>query len=363
VSLVQPAALSLLGIVSFHRNVYRIWQPLAAIMMCWIVFDWCVPTVESLTAAAAGGTTTPAALSLGARKMAGICWWVAWTFFLAKLRLWWAVVSVLTMIAGVAAIFCKLDPWLFASMAAQGAFANFCLFIIGCLAGADFFEQAQRSRFLRGQLLAKEHERSEELLLNILPGPIAQRLKEKTGTIADSFLEVTVMFADIVGFTPLAARSTPEAAVAMLNRIFSRFDQLSAVRGLEKIKTIGDAYMVVGGIPHDLEDHSGAVMALALEMQAEMRGFSEEFGESLRLRIGISSGPIVAGVIGSKKFIYDLWGDTVNMASRMESQGIPGGIQVTQRTYELLTKRWHFAPLEIDIKGRGMMRAYRYEGS
>jgi len=239
---------------------------------------------------------------------------------------------------------------------------NIFFFMVISSAAAYFLEQVLRESYLRRELLNREHARSEGLLLNILPKPIADRLKDGAGTIADSFAEVTVMFADIVGFTPLTARSTPQETVAMLNKIFSRFDRLAGERGLEKIKTIGDAYMVVGGIPSEMPDHAGAIMTLAIAMQDEVARSSSEFKEPLQIRIGISTGPIVAGVIGEKKFIYDLWGDTVNMASRMESHGEPGGIQVMPRTYELLRARWTFVERQIEVKGRGRTTVYRHTG-
>jgi adenylate cyclase len=182
-------------------------------------------------------------------------------------------------------------------------------------------------------LLQHEQTKSEALLLNILPPPIAERLKQVPGIIANRFEAVTVLFADIVGFTELAAGVAPEALVGMLNEVFSCFDLLAEQHGLEKIKTIGDSYMVVGGLPMPRPDHATAVAAMALDMQAAIRAVS---GGALNVRIGIHSGPVVAGVIGTRKFSYDLWGDTVNVASRMESHGQAGAIQVSAATYELV---------------------------
>lgn len=207
--------------------------------------------------------------------------------------------------------------------------------------------------------LRREQEKSERLLLNILPAPIADRLKQGHQNIADGFAEVTILFADLVGFTQLSSRKHPKELVDLLNQIFSAFDRLSEKHGLEKIKTIGDAYMVAGGLP-DPESHSAVAIAeMAIEMQQEMQHFRERTGEDLQLRIGINTGPVVAGVIGTKKFIYDLWGDAVNVASRMESQGIPGCIQVTETTYTLLKDQYHFEERgEIAVKGKGTMKAY-----
>lgn len=207
--------------------------------------------------------------------------------------------------------------------------------------------------------LRQEREQTERLLLNILPKPIADRLKQQETTIADNFASVTVMFADIVGFTELSGQILPTELVEILNEIFSEFDQLAEKHGLEKIKTIGDAYMVVGGIPKPQPNHASAIAEMALDMQAAIRQFQQETGKALNIRIGIHSGPVVAGVIGIKKFIYDLWGDTVNISSRMESHDLPGMIQVSAATYELLREQFVFEERgEIHIKGKGAMTTY-----
>jgi guanylate cyclase len=209
----------------------------------------------------------------------------------------------------------------------------------------------------------KEHDRSEKLLLNILPRPIAERLKEKQDIIADGFAEATILFADIVGFTKLSARTSPQELVAMLNSIFSAFDRLAQTYGLEKIKTIGDAYMVVGGLPEPRTDHAEAIAEMALRMQTEIARLNTEMVGPLSLRIGINTGPVVAGVIGRQKFIYDLWGDTVNTASRMESHGVENCVQLTESTYERLKE--HYLCEErglIDVKGKGKMKAYFLKG-
>lgn len=218
-------------------------------------------------------------------------------------------------------------------------------------------------RKLAREALRYLHNQSEELLLNILPEPIAQRLKLQQTTIADSFEAVSVLFADIVGFTEFAARTSPKQLVEILNLIFSKFDQLAERHGLEKIKTIGDAYMVVAGVPTPRPDHAVAIAEMALDMQAEMVRVAQQTGEAFQLRIGINSGSVVAGIIGIKKFIYDLWGDTVNVASRMESQGVDGAIQVTAATYELLRDKYLFEERGvIFVKGKGDMMVYRLTG-
>lgn len=209
------------------------------------------------------------------------------------------------------------------------------------------------------EALKLEQEKSERLLENILPQPIATRLKQEPGTIADSFADVTVLFADIVGFTELSSRTSPIELVEILNVIFSEFDELVDRYALEKIKTIGDAYMVVGGLPTPRDDHAEAIAAAALDMQVLVAQFREETGVDISIRIGINTGPVVAGVIGLKKFIYDLWGDTVNVASRMESQGVSGNTQVTEATYRLLRDRYRFEERgAISVKGRGEMTTY-----
>ncbi|CBN57402.1 MULTISPECIES: adenylate/guanylate cyclase domain-containing protein [Kamptonema] len=200
---------------------------------------------------------------------------------------------------------------------------------------------------------------TERLLLNILPEPIANRLKQHEGIIADDFAEVTVLFADIVGFTPLSASMSPIALVDLLNQIFSAFDHLCERHGLEKIKTIGDAYMVVGGLPTQRSDHAETIAQMAIDMQVEIALFNAKNNKDFSIRIGIHSGPVVAGVIGIKKFIYDLWGDTVNLASRMESHGLAGQIQVSDVTYELLKDKFLLQKRSpIQIKGKGEMTTY-----
>ncbi|MEQ9373327.1 MAG: adenylate/guanylate cyclase domain-containing protein [Coleofasciculus chthonoplastes F3-SA18-01] len=207
--------------------------------------------------------------------------------------------------------------------------------------------------------LRLEQEKSEQLLLNILPELIAERLKQDQSAIAENFDDVTILFADIVGFTPLSARLKPIELVNLLNQMFSTFDQLAERHGLEKIKTIGDAYMVVGGLPQPRGDHAEAIAQMALDMQQAITQFQAEHSESLQIRIGINTGSVVAGVIGIRKFIYDLWGDAVNVASRMESSGEPGKIQVTETTYQRLRDKFQFQERgAIAVKGRGEMTTY-----
>jgi adenylate cyclase len=229
-------------------------------------------------------------------------------------------------------------------------------FFAGNLAGPSLVAYVLLQYFVRER--EREHARSERLLLNVLPAAVAARLKRHDRVIADRFPEATVLFADIVDFTPLSASLSPEALVALLDDLFSTFDRLADERGLEKIKTIGDAYMVAGGIPVPRPDHCEAAAEMALGMLAACEQLTAG-GNGVRLRIGMDTGPVVAGVIGRRKFIYDLWGDTVNTASRMESHGVPGAIQVTDRVHELLGDRYRFEPREgVEVKGKGRMRTW-----
>ena len=205
--------------------------------------------------------------------------------------------------------------------------------------------------------------RSEGLLLNVLPKSIAERLKHSPGVIAEAHDEVTVLFADVVDFTPFAERTAPERVVGVLDEIFSAFDELAAGRGLEKIKTIGDAYMVASGLPERRPDHAEAMAEMALDMRAAFERVCRPLAVDLSIRIGMDTGPVVAGVIGRHKFAYDLWGDTVNTASRMESHGVPGEIQVSEAVYSRLRDRYEFSDRgEIEVKGKGPRQAYLLVG-
>lgn len=237
---------------------------------------------------------------------------------------------------------------------------------IGVLAARQL-EMQSRLAFLQRRVIADqmllldtERTRSEQLLLNVLPRRIAQRLKNAPDqTIADRFEAVTVLFSDIVGFTEMSSRLDAKTIVARLDEVFSSFDGIADVLGLEKIKTIGDAYMVAGGIPSPRSDHAEAVCDMALRMRDVINELAVKADEPIRIRIGVHTGPAIAGVIGKKKFIYDVWGDTVNAASRMESHGIPGAIQVSEATYEATKDIFDYEPRgTINVKGKGEMKTY-----
>jgi class 3 adenylate cyclase len=221
-------------------------------------------------------------------------------------------------------------------------------------------ERSRRRMFLQQRTIDEERAKSERLLRNMLPAEIAERLKRSPGAIADGFDAVTVLFADIAGFTPMSERMTPAEVVRVLNQIFSAFDEIAQRHGLEKIKTIGDAYMVVGGAPAPRRDHAAAVAAMALEM----RDVAARFGDGrLTMRIGLHSGAVVAGVIGTSKYTYDLWGDTVNTASRMESHGEPGRIQISDAGRTALGDGWQLDERGvIEVKGKGPMRTWWLNG-
>ena len=206
--------------------------------------------------------------------------------------------------------------------------------------------------------LDRLHRENERLLLNVLPASIARKLKQQTGIIAEGFEDVSVLFADLVGFTALSARLAPKDLIDLLNTVFSSFDELAEEHGVEKIKTIGDAYMAAGGLPEPQEDHLVAMAGMALAMQDRVRKLNSEFA-GLSLRIGLHAGHVIAGVIGIRKFIYDIWGDTVNTASRLESHGMPGRVHVSDTVFERLQGRFKFEPRGlVELKGRAPMLTF-----
>jgi class 3 adenylate cyclase len=210
--------------------------------------------------------------------------------------------------------------------------------------------------------LERLHRENERLLLNILPEPIADRLRRGERLIADRFDDVTLLFADIVGFTELSSSMRPDELVAVLNEVFTVFDDLVEEHGLEKVKTIGDAYMVVGGLTDPSPDHPERVARMAVALADRVAGIDAASVVGIRFRVGINCGPVVAGVIGKKKFIYDIWGDTVNLASRMESTGVPGRVQVSAAVEERLRARFRLASRGlVEIKGKGFLPTWFLE--
>jgi class 3 adenylate cyclase len=237
--------------------------------------------------------------------------------------------------------------------------------ILAGLAATYLLERGARDVFAQRRLieqqaaeLAEAHATSERLLLNVLPGSVAERLKAGETTIADAYDDATVLFADLVGFTPLAASLSPAETVRLLDRLFSAFDRLAERHGLEKIKTIGDAYMVVGGVPEVCTDHPARVVAMGLDMLEAVATLAREMDRPLDLRVGVHTGPVVAGVIGTTKFIYDLWGDTVNVASRLESHGMAGAVQMSEATWLRSDGVTAERRGPIELKGRGTVVAY-----
>jgi class 3 adenylate cyclase len=349
------SASSIVVFARTHRYILFRESQLLMSLVFPFVLQWSLGGFETSSAVGLWGLTAPlgALLFVGARQ--SIPWFAAF--------------------AGLVAVSALLDPWLSnnAPDVPHGVVVTFfALNLIGvgttAYALLQYFVRARERALLE---LAREHtaleleqEKSERLLLNVLPEPVATRLKEQEGVIADEFPAVTVLFADLVGFTPLAERLSAAELVSLLDRIFARWDVLAAEFGAEKIKTIGDAYMVAAGVPLPRGDHAEAIAEMALAMGPEVTRCSSEIGESLGVRIGIDTGPVVAGVIGQSKFSYDLWGDTVNTASRMESHAHAGTIQVTERTYESLRDRFELRPRgAIDVKGKGRMDCYLLIGS
>ena len=276
-------------------------------------------------------------------------------FFTARESIpWFGAFLVLTIVSGA------LDPIVSRSPAAIPDGIRVAFFVLN-VSGVSFTAYVLLQYAFRARDAALA--RSEGLLLNVLPKSIADRLKRDPGTIAEAYDEVTVLFADVVEFTTYAERTAPDRVVGVLNEIFSEFDTLATLHGVEKIKTIGDAYMVASGLPDARPDHAAAMAAMALDMRAAFERVCRRLGLGLAIRIGMDSGPVVAGVIGRHKFSYDLWGDTVNTASRMESHGLPGQIQVGDAVYRRLRDRYNFeARGEIELKGKGRQLAYLLVG-
>jgi adenylate cyclase len=338
-----------------HRYLLFRRSQLCMSLLLPFALQWSLGGFEASSAVCLWAITSPlgALLFVGARQ--AVPWFAAFV----------------GLVAGSAAI----DPALSAGapdIPSGVMVAFFALNIVGVATTAyallQYFVRA-RERALaelaaQHRALELEQAKSERLLLNVLPGPVAARLKEQERVIAEDHPGVTVLFADIVGFTPLSERLSASELVSVLDRVFARWDAVAADCGVEKIKTIGDAYMVAGGVPLPRDDHAEAIADMALAMGPELVRCSAETGLPLEVRMGIDTGPVIAGVIGRAKFIYDLWGDTVNTASRMESHALPGTIQVTERVYERLRPRYGLRQRGVvEIKGKGPMTCYLLIGS
>ena len=348
----------LLYIKSRNFDFFRVTQ-LGLFLFLPFIAQWSGGTIISTSGVSLWGLLAPigAILCIGVRQSIG--WFIAWV--------------VLSAVSGAVDSY-LVDYSLAAQKASVPVRTTLVFFTLNFIAVATIIymllrlsimekRKAQKGLEEAHRQILAEQERSEKLLLNILPAPIADRLKTSNKTIADGFADVTVMFADIVNFTHVAANMSPSQVFAMLNRIFSAFDELAEHYGLEKIKTIGDAYMVAGGLNEDSGDYAGAVADMAIAMRDLLRRDFSVNASHLEVRIGIGTGPIVAGVLGKKKFIYDLWGDTVNIASRITSEGVPSMIQCDTTTYHRLQQNFDFhEPQTIYLKGKGNMTVYRLVG-
>jgi class 3 adenylate cyclase len=282
---------------------------------------------------------------------------LAFTAF--RLSLGWAAFTGFVQI--VAFNVCAMDSGAVVGLALVGHDAVLgAAFLMGGVLNWELWRYERRDYMLIEQI-GRERERSEQLLLNVLPGPVADRLKSGEDNIADAYPEATVLFADIVNFTELNVPA--DELVRFLNRIFTAFDALADKYELEKIKTIGDAYMVVASVPTPRKDHAEATARLGLEMLDTLHGLRKELGFPLEIRIGIHTGPLVAGVIGKRKFSFDIWGDTVNTASRMESHGVPGQVQISEAMYQKVAHLFDCKDRGfIHVKGKGTMHTYLIEG-
>lgn len=351
------AANVVIYILTRNFNFFRVSQ-LVLFLFAPFVMQWSIGNFLDASGIVLWGLLAPvgAVLFFGVRE--SIAWFFAWAFMIVMSGVFDYILADATvsttsqMPLRTSVIFFALN------------FIAVSTMIYLLLRFSVLEKQRAQARLEEAHLqLQAEQARSEKLLLNILPAPVAARLKNSEKTIADGFADATVMFADIVNFTHVAANMTPNHVFSMLNGIFSAFDDLAEKYGLEKIKTIGDAYMVAGGINTGNADYSAAIADMALEMQALLHRDFAVNSSRLQMRMGIGTGPVVAGVVGKKKFIYDLWGDTVNLASRITNEGVPGMIQCDAQTWRRLSDRFDFhEPQTIYLKGKGEMTVYRLIG-
>jgi len=272
-----------------------------------------------------------------------------------ELIVWFAVFSALTILSSI------LDPYVAnpANLPSSIVFDNLQSVLIGASAILLILSYYKREKNSALDLLALERQKSENLLLNMLPKKIAEKLKVEGGIIAERYDEASILFADMVGWTPLSAKLKPVEMIELLNEIYSHFDSLAEKYGIEKIRTIGDNYMVASGLPSSRKNHAQAIAEMALDMQEYIHQYPPKGGNQISFRIGIHSGPMIAGVIGQKKYQYDVWGENVITASRMQSHGAPGKIQVTRETHELLANEFILEPRgKLDVKGQGKMETW-----
>ena len=343
------------GTIAFYLKTRKL-QLFAMIQLGLILFtpfamQWSIGNFVTASGVSLWGLIAPvgAVTVLGTRQ--SMPWFFAWLF--------------MTVMAGVFDFMLSSAP-VKVDMQTVAVFFVLNFAAISLMIYALLWYFASEKQKLRAQVdlqheeLKIEKERSERLLLNVLPPAIAERLKRGESNIAQGHADVTVMFADIVGFTKMTEELAPVETVKILNDVFSMFDEIADKFGVEKIKTIGDAYMAAAGVDTGAQVHyADAVANMALEMLERVRQYRERSGENIELRIGIGTGPVVAGVIGKKKFIYDMWGDTVNVASRMAGDAFAGSIQVDLTTYRRLHSRFKFdAPHEVEIKGKGRMQVH-----
>jgi guanylate cyclase len=277
-------------------------------------------------------------------------------FGIRKAAVWWAVFLFLVVLSGI------LQPAVQQSSPLPEPVV--IMFLILNILAVSTITFVVLVSFLRQkeeilERLKVEEAKAESLLLNILPKDIAARLKDGNRTIANAYPGASILFADLVGFTRLTAELEPAEMVSLLNEVFSYFDSLVEKFGVEKIRTIGDNYMVGSGVPRQRKDHAQALARMALDITNYLQSYTGVEGKRIEFRIGINSGPVIGGVIGRQKFVYDLWGDAVNIASRMESQGVPGKIQISQNTYDLIKDQFICEPRGlITVKGRGQMATW-----
>ena len=333
---------SLLIFYRLKRTNYFTFTQLAMLLVMPFFMQWIIGGYEASSGIAVWGILSPvgALLLLGRRQSTA----------------WFALFFVLAMLSwGLNDVFANYAPVIPKNIKQLSFVANVC----GAATILYFVMRYFQSQTERAMVaLVGEQGKTDKLLLNILPKSIADRLKLSGDRIADRHESVTILFADLVGFTTISAGMPADDLVEMLSQVFSRFDELTEKHGVEKIKTIGDAYMVVCGAPEARSDHALAVAELALDMMDAVHEVSTS-GIALKMRIGINSGPVIAGVIGSTKFSYDLWGDTVNMASRMEHYGVSNCIHVSEATYNILKGEFLFEAREpIEVKGKGLVQSY-----